>query len=222
MQELNSETITRLASWVRDFKTLTTPRIIARPFTVTDIDAHYNVMRNDRANRWIGGFEQPFDRTAARRWLVTRLERMERGEGVYGAVQYRDSGTMMGFFYAVIDPENGGVEIAGGLNEIYWGKGFVEEFSFALIAELFDAGAPSVLATCAFDNWSSMRVLGALNFTEIGVKTLQAAAGERRSRLFRLTPERWRSVRLLPVGDGLSPEDIRARRTALYAWRREM
>lgn len=222
MVEMDTDQIARLAAWVKTFEPMETPRMVARPFRADDAELLYEALKNERVNRWIGGFEQPFDVSAARRWLAPRLERMERGEGVYGGVFYREPRMLMGFFYAVVNIEGGGVEIAGALNELYWGKGFVEEFSFALVNEVLRAGAPSVLATCARDNFSSMRVLQTLNFEQEAFKTIPTPQGPRESWVYRLTPERWSSAMVMPLNDGVPQEEVTKRRRELLAMCREL
>lgn len=208
--------------WVRSFTGFDTPRLHVRPLAATD-DIHlFEAMQDPRVNQWIGGFEQPFSLVSARRWLAPRLERMERGDGVYVGVFYKNTDVLMGFAYAVLDGDSSGVEIAGALNELYWGKGFVEEFSFALISDLFAAGVSAVLATSAMENWSSVRVLRALNFTEVATKPIITPNGPRESRVFRLTAEAWRRAVIVPLADDADPREIKRRRVALVTLLREL
>lgn len=203
-------------AWVKNFTRLETPRLYVRPLAATDDQLLYEAMQNPRVNQWVGGFDQPFDLSAARRWLAKRLDKMEQGLGVYGGVFYQGSDVFMGFMYAVVNNDEPGIEIAGALNELYWGKGFVEEFTFALISDLFSADVPSVFATSALDNLSSVRALQAFNFEQVGEKEIPRPDGTLRpSRYFKLTPERWKKAIVLPLKDGASHEEVRARRRAL-------
>lgn len=220
--ELNTQDIARFAAWAANFKDLSTPRLIAKPLTLEDAEPLFDALRNPRVNTWISVFEQPFDVSAMRRWLLPRLQRMDMHEGIWAGIYPAGASQPMGFIYAGIEPDLGGVELAGALGELYWGKGFVEEMTFALINELFDIGLPHLVATCAITNWSSMRVLEALNFVQERRIELVRPRGPNHSYLYALTPERWRKVRLLPLGDGLSPEEVKARRRALLQFCREM
>lgn len=222
MDDLRSDTIEAFTRWARATPAIDTPRLYTRPLTVEDAEPLFDALKNPRVNRWISVFPQPFDLSAMRRWLLPRLKRMDNGEGLWSGVFAQGSTVPMGFLFAGLEADLGGVEIAGALGELYWGKGFVEEATFVLINDLFRAGIPELVATCALDNWSSMRILRALNFTESGQQVVTTPQGERRSWLFRLTKENWGKVRLLPLGDGLSPEEIQTRRKALYAMCREM
>lgn len=217
MSEITSDDIERLAAWVRGFTTIETPRLTMRRLSAEDAEALHGAMRNERVNSWISGFAQPFDLSAMRRWLAPRLERMERGEGIYGAILHRESGVMLGFMHAVMEPELGGVELAAALQEVYWGKGFVEEGAFALINDLFDAGLSQLVATCALTNRSSIVALHALAFTQTATIDIVTPQGPRPSFLFMLTPEAWRSIRLMPFEESLCLQEIRARRKAIIA-----
>lgn len=221
MAEITQD-IERSRQWVKSFVGFDTPRLHLRPLRATDDTILFDAMENPRVNEWIAGFEKPFTLTAARRWLAPRLERMERGDGIYAGVFYRGTDVLLGFAYAVVDSERGGIEIAGALNELYWGKGFVEEVSFALISDVFAAGVGSVFATRALENWSSMRVLRTLSFSEISTKSILTPNGPRESRIFQLTPDAWRRAIVLPLGDSASAADVRARRMELMTLLREL
>lgn len=208
--------------WVSAFKTLETPRILARRLRIDDDQILFDTLSDPRVNAWIGGFEQPFTLSSARRWLTPRLDRMDNGDGVYGAVFHRVSRVLLGFMYAVRDPAHDGIEIAGALNELYWGKGLVEELSFALINDLFAAGVPRVIATCATDNFSSMRVLRTLNFERMGAKDIVTPNGPRPSWVYALTPERWQAAIIVTALETPSGDDVKRRRAALQALCREL
>jgi RimJ/RimL family protein N-acetyltransferase len=215
MDELDSDQIAQLGAWVRDFTGFETPRVTTRPVTMSDDAALFDALENPRIHTSIAGFDLPFTISSVRRWLVERLARRERCEGMYAAIVHRDSGVVMGHFGAKIDVEAGGMEVGIAMNELFWGKGFVEEVCFALANDLFRAGAPALVATCAMENWPSMRILMACSFEPQGFKTIATPQGPRPSRFFRLTPEAWNRTILTPIGDGLSHDDIRARRKAL-------
>jgi len=220
--DLSSDDIERFSAWSRAFTTLETPRLVARRLTADDADAIYEALKNPRVNRWLAPLEQPFDRTAARRWLVSRLKRMEDGEGVQCGIEYRGSPVLLGFVGLALSEEAGGIAIGGAVSELYWGKGFVEEMCFVLVNEMFRIGVSSLVGTCAVDNWSSMRVLHTLNFEQVDRKQIATPQGDRDSFVYRLTPERWRSARVMPLSDGLSPEELVERRKALYAIVRDL
>ena len=220
--DLNSDDIGRFVAWAKDFTQLKTPRLVVRPLTLSDAEPLYDALKNPRVNTWISVYQQPFDLSALRRWLIPRIERMEQHEGIWAGVYPQGSTQPMGWVFAGLEADLGGVELAGALGELYWGKGFVEEASFALISDLMGAGLSRLVATCALNNYSSMRVLEALNFERRHKILLPRPQGARESWLYELTPDQWRKVRLLPLGDGLSPEEIKARRLALMALCREM
>lgn len=222
MDGLSSDDITSFTTWAQLNRRFETERMVLRPLDVSDAESLFDAMKNPRVNEWIPVFEQPFDRVALRRWLLPRLARMERQEGLWYGVYHRGATVLMGWAYVGLEEELGGVELAGALSELYWGKGFIEEVGFALINDLFRAGVSHLVADCFPDNWSSMRALRALNFEEIEQRPMDTTRGRQQLRIFKLTPERWRKAKVLPLGDGLSPEDIKERRRELLALCREM
>jgi RimJ/RimL family protein N-acetyltransferase len=222
MDGLNSHDIAALTAWARGHTGLTTPRTWTRPLRVEDAEALYDTIKNPRVHRWVSVFEQPCTLSTLRRWIAVRVARMEAGEGVWSGVFVHGSDVPMGWVSIDLEPELGGVELGGMLGELYWGKGFVEEVSFALMNEVMAAGVSRVIATCAIDNYSSMRVILALNFEKTGQMDRSTPQGPRPSLVFELTPERWRKVRLLPLYDGLPPEEIAQRRRELHALCREL
>lgn len=222
MDGFNSNDITAVANWTRSHTGLTTPRLWTRPLRIEDADALFDSIKNPRVHKWVSVFEQPCTLSTLRRWIGVRAARMEAGEGIWSAVFVHDSNVPMGWISIDLEPELGGVELGGMLGELYWGKGFVEEASFALLNDVFDAGVSRVIATCAVDNYSSMRVILALNFEKTGQMDRSTPQGPRPSFVFELTPARWRNVRLLPLYDGLPPEEIAQRRSELRALCRDL
>lgn len=222
MDGFNTHDIAALMAWARGHTGLKTPRLWTRPLRVEDADTLFDSIKSPRVNKWVSVFEQPCTVSTLRRWIGVRVARMEAGEGVWSAVFVHGSDVPMGWVSIDLEPELGGVELGGMLGELYWGKGFVEEISFALLSDVFEAGVSRVVATCAVDNYSSMRVILALNFEQTGKMDRSTPQGLRPSLVFELTPERWRKVRLLPVYDGLPPEEIAQRRRELHALCRDL
>jgi len=202
--------------WTRDFTRLETPRLTIRPLRMEDDAALFEAMQSPRVNRWISGFAQPFDLSALRRWLAKRLARMDNGDGVYGAVVYRDSGVMLGFMHAVLEPDLGGTEVAIAFHELYWGKGLVEEAGFAVVSDLFDAGITPIVATTALENYSSIRALTAFNFEAVDQIDIDTPQGLRPSWLYRLDAARFGQTMILPDDATLTPVEMRQRRMALH------
>ena len=201
-------------NWVRGFGGLETPRLYARRFVATDDQLLFEALRNPRVHSWVSTFEKPFTFSSARRWLAERLDRMDKEEGVSCGVFHRDSGALLGFVGAAFKPEQGGMTLGGAVSELYWGKGFAEEITFALILDLFGAGVAPLFATTALDNYASERLLLAFNFENIGQIDVETPGGERGSRLYRLTEQRFRQAVITP-DSGVSPEEQRQRRRAL-------
>lgn len=201
--------------WIGSFTQLETPRLVARPLVMADDTALFEALQNPRVHNWVGPLEKPFTLSSARRWLTSRIERMEREEGINCGVFYRESGTLMGFVGAALKPELGGMTIGGAGSEVYWGKGFAEEIGFALVIDLFSAGVAPLMATTALDNYASERLLRAFNFEEVGEIVSETPGGARASRLFMLTEPAFRKAIITPDKNATSPDDVRARRKAL-------
>lgn len=222
MDGLSSQDIEAMAKWVRGFRGMETPRLWTRPLREDDAEALFDAIKNPRVNAWVAIYEQPFTLSTVRRFIAKRIERMAAGEGLWLGVFAHGCDVPMGWISADLEPLLAGVELGGALGELYWGKGFVEEATFALMNGLFNAGVSSVIATCAVGNYSSMRVILALNFERAGTMERPTPQGPRASLVFKLTPEGWRSAKLLPLGDGLSADEIAQRRRDLHALCREL
>lgn len=219
---ISQEQIDACRHWIKTFDRLETPRLVARRLTIADDELLFEALKNPRVHSWIGPLEKPFTLSSARRWLASRIERMEREEGINCAVIYRDSGTLMGFVGAALKPETGGMTVGGAGSEVYWGKGFAEEMGFALVIDLFSAGINPIMATTALDNYSSERLLRAFNFEEVGEVISDTPDGPRPSRLFRLTEQAFRGAIVTPDKGSASPDEISAKRKALLQQCREI
>lgn len=118
MMDLNSDDIARFVGWAKDFRELATPRLALRPLTAGDAEPLYDAVKNPRVNTWISVFQQPFDLSSTRRWLAPRIERMERHESIWAGVYHHGSTQPMGWVFAGLEPDLGGVELAGALGEL--------------------------------------------------------------------------------------------------------
>ncbi|MGE3769896.1 MAG: GNAT family N-acetyltransferase [Bdellovibrionales bacterium] len=205
-----------IRAWVKNFPDIKTDRVLARPLQASDDQILYQAMQNPRVNKWVGGFQQPFDLAAARRWLSKRLDVMDSGEGLYLAAFYNGVQELMGFMY-IRFWEHDDVEVAGALNELYWGKGFAEEVAIPLIDKMFNKfGFNRVWASTALENRSSIRLLTALGFTYEGQKMIPTPDGSGRvSNIFGVTREGWANRPLQRFEDDPDPAEIAARRRAL-------
>jgi hypothetical protein len=75
MDELDTGQIGSLASWVKSFTRLETPRLTARPLRADDDVALYDALKNPRVHTMIAGFDYPFTLSSVRRWLAIRMAR---------------------------------------------------------------------------------------------------------------------------------------------------
>jgi RimJ/RimL family protein N-acetyltransferase len=203
--------------WAKQFCGLETPRLVGRILRHDDDQALFEILQNPCVHRIVAGFRFPFDLSSVRLWLGERMERMASGKGMYVGARYRGTDCLLGYFGVKWDL--GAANIGGAVDPLYWGKGLTEEMMFAMINELFGAGIGRIIATCALDNYSTMRVMRACNFDELERTEIDTPQGRRASRHFELTPERWRSARVMPAEIPLSPEDIQERRQALRTCR---
>lgn len=146
--------------------TVTTDRLVLRPFTPADAEAHARLYDDPEVTRWLG--DGPWLGEAARARSRKTLERFaedwaQRGWGVW-AVTDCASGEVMGqcgLRPLVVDagaaPE---VEVLYAFERRHWGRGLASEAAAAALAHGFGALAlPRIIALARPDNQPSRAVL---------------------------------------------------------------
>ena len=141
-----------------DVPTLSTARLLLRPFSERDLDAYAAICADPEVMRYLGE-GRPLARADAWRQLAMFLGHWElRGYGMW-AVEERRSGVLVGRI-GFMEPEGWpGFELGWTLDRSWWGKGYATEGAREALAFAFARlGKERVISLVHPDNHASIRV----------------------------------------------------------------
>lgn len=119
--------------------TLSTKRLILRPFELTDGED----VRRLAGDRAIADttlqIPHPYEAGMAEEWILTREPRFEAGEEVVFAVVLRESGELIGAMGLVIEGKFQKAELGYWIGRPYWGNGYCTEAGQAILHYGFQA-----------------------------------------------------------------------------------
>jgi RimJ/RimL family protein N-acetyltransferase/protein-tyrosine phosphatase len=145
--------------------TLTTRRLILRPFTTGDARALHAILSVEGVLRFFPKTEPPSPDAVERLIAAQRLQWAERGLGRW-AVELRDGGELIG--WNGLDPvgETAETEIGFLLNRPFWGRGLAVEGAREVLRFGFETrGLERVVALAHPENAASQRVVEKLGMT---------------------------------------------------------
>lgn len=147
-------------------ETLTTERLMLRPFVPEDAERMYEVCSNPKVARMLRLMPWPYSVELARAWIESHGPERARGEGYRFAVWH--DGVLIGC--ADVDEIAGGEgEIGYWVDEPYWGRGFAPEAARAVIDFAFgELDLDRLKSGHAADNHASARVHAKLGFVHVG------------------------------------------------------
>lgn len=174
---------------------LTTARLMLRPFTNADLDAVHALWTDADMRRYLCG-DTVVSRDQSQEWLEGSTTGFERRRfGLWGTHE-RESGTLIGFC-GCRDWPSGEPELMYGLLRRWWRRGLATEAATAVLDYVFETlGQPVVMAATDPPNLASVRVMERLGMTfdwrgEMhGLDTV----------VYRLSRERWRAARRSRTG----------------------
>jgi ribosomal-protein-alanine N-acetyltransferase len=139
--------------------TLTTPRLVLRPFTGQDVDALYRLMDDADVMRY---FPNPTPPT--REQVAAKIEKQSRHWQAHGygcwAIEPRAQPLLAGWAGLQYLPETDEVEVAYMLGKPFWGQGWATEAARASLAYAFETlDVPFIVGIVHPDNVASRRVL---------------------------------------------------------------
>ena len=147
--------------------TLTTERLVLRPFGAGDAEAHARLYEDPEVTRWLG--DGPWLGEVARARSTRSLERFMDGWAKHGwgvwAVTERATGQVLGqcgLNHLRLGPPDAApeVEVLYALERRAWGRGFASEAAAAALAHGFGVLAlPRIVAVTRPDNRGSRAVL---------------------------------------------------------------
>lgn len=156
----------------------TTDRLLARPWTLDDADAAYEVYRHPEVTRWLGSTTVHADRDASARWLTERVlpratgPDAARGLGFW-ALEERDGNRLIGAVLLAPLPgetgPDGKVEVGWHLHPEVWGRGYATEAGRGALAHGFvTVGLAEIHAVVVPANSASVAVTARLGMTPLG------------------------------------------------------
>lgn len=183
-------------------------RVRLRPFADVDVDRIVQACSDDRTRHWLGTLPEPYDKTAAREYLLSLEERHAAGAGVTWAVADRETDELLGSMGLFgLDP---GREVEVG----YWahpsvrGQGVVTEatglalrFAFGMLR------VRRVVGFAAVDNTASRHVLESNGLRQYAVERLGARirTGPADQVCLDLLSEEWLADQASRMADGARP-----------------
>ncbi|KQV62962.1 hypothetical protein ASC64_17940 [Nocardioides sp. Root122] len=178
---------------------LTTDRLVLRPYEPGDAARVLDVLRRPEVIRWLG--DPPHvpmaDLEEARRWIDDRRQREARDPwDVTRAIVVRATGTVAGTVSVARAYRRNGdfldeYEVGWHLHPDSVGSGYATEAAAALLGDVFARGLPEVWCGMFVGNEPSRRVAERLHLPFIGVREDPWYEGE--SRLYRLERSQWQS-----------------------------
>jgi [ribosomal protein S5]-alanine N-acetyltransferase len=140
--------------------TLTTERLVLRPFVVEDASELARLAGDRRIAETTLNIPHPYDENMAVAWIGTHAERAERDEGLALAMTERGTGAIIGAAGLGINRPHRRGELGYWVSAEHWGRGYATEASRALIDYAFGPlDLARVVAHCLTRNPGSRRVM---------------------------------------------------------------
>ena len=147
--------------------TLTTKRLILRPFAEQDVDALHRVLSDPQVHQYFPRTEPP-SREQVKKIIARQLAHwQEHGCGWWAAVSC-ESQELIGWCGLQFLPEFGETEVAYLLSRPYWGKGLATEAAWAAAQFGFQTlGLQRLVAIAHVENAASQRVIEKLGMSRV-------------------------------------------------------
>ncbi len=140
--------------------TLTTDRLILRPFTPDDAPAVQTLAgeRDIASNTAL--IPHPYPEGAAEAWIGSHAGAYEAGREVVFAITLRETGELVGAIGLTLVPEHRHAEMGYWIGKPFWGRGYATEAARRVVRFGFDdLELHRVQAHCFTRNAASRRVL---------------------------------------------------------------
>ncbi len=158
-----------------------TDRLFARPWTLDDVEAAFDIYRKPEVNRYLGRNPKSLEsieeaKEMLERWVANQAKRPV-GQGTWALVRKEDEkiiGTIMCKSLPNGDLEpSGEIEIGWHLDPSAWGFGYATEAGLAVAEYGFrmDPNLPRVLAVVYPENTASQNVALKVGMTHLGVSS---------------------------------------------------
>lgn len=122
---------------MRDLPTITTQRLLLRPFAHEDAPVVQRLAGDRRIADTTLAIPHPYPEGAAEAWIATHEAAWELGRGMVLAVVLRHTGELAGAIGLTIQPEHRSAELGYWIGVEYWNHGYCTEAARAVIAFAF-------------------------------------------------------------------------------------
>lgn len=116
-----------------DPPTLTTPRLVLRPFVPDDAAAVQAQVSDREVASTTAAIPHPYPEGGAAMWIGTHAQRHAAGEGVVLAIVLRESGEVVGSIEMRLMPAHRGADLGYWIGRPHWGRGYATEAADALL-----------------------------------------------------------------------------------------
>lgn len=113
--------------------TLTTDRLVLRPFTPDDAPAVHAHLADHEVAATTARIPHPYPPGAAEEWIATHAPRREAGEAVILAITLRESGALVGSIEMRLVAAHRNADVGYWVGRTHWGRGYATEAADALV-----------------------------------------------------------------------------------------
>ena len=161
--------------------TLTTDRLILRPFTLADAPAVQRLAGERAIADTTANIPHPYEDGVAEAWIGSHAEQFEQGTGVVFAITLKETGDLVGAISLFsIRAAFERAEMGYWVGVPYWNKGICSEAAKALVGYAFDElGLNRVFAEHMTRNPGSGRVMQKAGMTYEGTLRQHVKKGDR-------------------------------------------
>ena len=149
--------------------TLTTPRILLRPFALTDAPDVHRLAGERAVASTTQNIPHPYEEGMAEQWIGTHQEHYEHGSQVTLAIVLRADNALMGGIGLRLNPPHSNAELGYWLGVPYWNHGYGTEAARAMVAYGFETlGLHRIHASHMTRNPASGRIMQKIGMTYEG------------------------------------------------------
>lgn len=118
--------------------TLTTPRLVLRPFQASDAAAVHAYVSDRELASTTAAIPHPYPEGAAEVWIATHAMRSADSEAVVLAITLRETGELVGSIEIRLSPAHRRADLGYWVGRPHWGRGYATEAAGALLRWAFD------------------------------------------------------------------------------------
>ncbi|HEV3484138.1 MAG TPA: GNAT family N-acetyltransferase [Vicinamibacterales bacterium] len=158
-----------MTPWPVPQPTLTTARLILRPFTAADApDVQRYVSEREVAAMTLS-IPHPYPDGAAEQWIGTHAAKYAEGQLASFAITERETRALVGAIGLHPEPPHNRAELGYWIGKPFWGRGYATEAAEAIIGFGFEAlGLNKIHAAYFLNNPASARVIEKLGMAYEG------------------------------------------------------